>query len=459
MPFISVTPIEAFPAKVFLTSDAMNEFGLKHGNIVTIRSGSSQTDAEITTSLNGNYISAAVLEALSLPKVAGIRLREEAPYHLQLGPLVGTLVSRDKNCRLPPYSSQGPLLRRFAYYGMQENCLVYVFSPGAVNQEKNKITGYYLTPGEDGTLIWKKHDFPLPDVVYDRILYRTVEKKKFTGQVKSFLLSQKNIHYFNPKFLNKWETYSLLAKNPELQNHLPVTRIYKGPESLKKILEFYKSVYVKPINGSLGKGIIRVTLLPEGYVYHYRQGRRPVSGTWRNSEELNSGLASLLRRGTYVVQQGLNLTKYGDRVLDIRVLLQKDGTGRWVETAMVARVGMAGSIFPNVAAGGEALNMQTLWQDLTSEDWYTCQACSVTRKISLLAGETLEAHLGTFGEIGLDIGVDSSGHVWIIEINSKPSRKVFPKDQRHLKEKSIRLPLDFAICLAGFNPSYEWALP
>ncbi len=459
MPLVSILPLEEFSRKIFLTRDAIEQFGFKSGDTVKVRTGSSVTEVIITPSPKGNFISRGALETLGLPKTKELWLKKESFNTLQIGPLIGILVSRGKNYRLPPHTSQGKLLLNFLSYSTHVKYLTYVFTPEGVDMANKTISGYYLDNGPDGKIHWEKHTFPLPDIVYNRILYRTVEQTRLTKQVTSFLLNTEYIKYFNPKFLNKWETHLVLHQNPLLNEHLPITSKYDGPDNLLKFLEVYNTVYLKPVNGSLGKNIIKISLLPEGYRYQYRQRKQTVTGIWQNPGELGTAVENYTSKKAYVMQQGLDLLKFQGRVFDIRVLMQKNGQGQWINSAMVVRLSPEGGIFPNVAAGGKPKNIEVFWQELTSTDWYTSQAFRLTKQVSLIAAETLENYFGTFAEIGLDIGIDVNNNVWIIEINSKPSRKVFPKDQLHLKHTSIRLPIDFAAYLAGFTLEQERNLP
>ena len=455
MPFISIRTIEHPSQTIFLTDDQIRYFDMKPGDQVLVKAGSCTAVAEIAGSPEGNYITHELLDSLCLPNDQDLRIKRDESGNLQIGPLIGIMISRTKQRRLPPFTSQNILLRSFLNYSGYAKCLAYVFSPSEVDTANHRVTAFYLKTNHDGTKEWHRRVFPLPDVVYDRILFRTIERKKSTKRVTSYLLDN-NIAYFNPKFLNKWETSIILMEEPCLVEHLPDTKKYDGLDNLLLFLEQYKVVYVKPANGSLGKGIIQLSRLPDGYHYHYRKGKTKVKGVWVTPQELSAGLEKIIDSRVYIMQQGLDLLTYQDRVFDIRVLFQKDLCGQWVNTATVARVASEGSIFPNVAAGGKPLSIEVLWQDLSPTDWLTSSSCAAITKVSLAAAATLEKKLGTFGELGLDIGLDAKGKVWIIEINSKPSRKVFPNSQQHLKKMSIKLPIDFATYLAGFTPEQRW---
>ncbi len=455
MPVASVTPIEASVPTLYMCSDMLDQFNLKADSVIILRAGTTVTKVKIITSLNGNLISELALERLGLPKKKNLLIRKVSEEIIQIGPLIGILISREKKRRIPPHSSQKKLLLKFLRYCNKNNLMAFVFFPEDVDFEKNMVKGLYLEKNIEGTLFWKSHVFPLPDVVYDRILRRTLEKKPTVKLVKSYFKNQPSVSYFNPKFLDKWETHSILSGNPFLREHLPTTLHFDNPAKIKALLEDFKTVYIKPIHGSLGQGIIKISRLPEGYCSQHRNGSKNLTQNFHTLEELLAAIENLKKQRIYVVQQGLELLRYQNRVFDIRVLVQKNKYGNWTFTAMVARIAQEGSIFPNIAAGGEAVNIETVWNDLFGTSWSSSETCTLTKEVSLAAAHTLEQALGTFCEIGLDIGVDNEGNIWIIEVNSKPSRKVFPKDQLALKTASLKMPMDYAAYLTGFIPKQE----
>src|SRR5690606_6497209 len=57
---------------------------------------------------------------------------------------------------------------------------------------------------------------------------------------------------------------------------------------------------------------------------------------------------------------------------------------------------------------------------------------------------------GHLGEVGVDLGVDRRGHVWLIEANSKPFRRLTRQDPVKVRLTIVR-PLGYACFLAGFT--------
>jgi hypothetical protein len=450
MHYTGVTPIKHLSQSIFLTHDELCNLALEPGDLVSVKAGSASTNVIIMQHPEKNLISTRVLETLSLPPLQKLSIWTTGRKQIAVGPLIGIMANRSKKMGFPPFSLQNNLLRGFLNYTLKANYLGFIFYPEDVDMAHHKISGFFMAAGPEGSQVWKKHYFPLPDVVYDRILFRSLERKKLTREATAFLLRNK-VSYFNPKFLSKWETYQILSTNPKLHKYLPHTKKYDRPESLIKFLKAYNTVYLKPSNGSLGKDIIRISNIPEGYRFQYRKLKVSITGVWPTSQELCTELPKLIKSKSYIIQQGLEFIKYNERTFDIRVLMQKNGQGQWVNTASVARVAAKQSIFPNIAAGGTANDIETVWRDLTSKDWFSSKTYEEIIRVSMAGVAALEQSLGIFGEAGLDIGIDALGNIWIIEINSKPSRKVFPPELPDLKMMSIKLPMDYAAYLAGFT--------
>jgi glutathione synthase/RimK-type ligase-like ATP-grasp enzyme len=65
-------------------------------------------------------------------------------------------------------------------------------------------------------------------------------------------------------FATKQNVSKSLLTHQELSQNVPDTRWY-SKKTLKTMLDRYKMVYVKPNNGTGGRGIMRVEKLGDGY--------------------------------------------------------------------------------------------------------------------------------------------------------------------------------------------------
>jgi len=456
MHVVKVTPLpDDGSDKLEIDAAVAGETGIRTGDCLTLKAGALEVPVNVTVSTGKprgqNFIAAGLLNKLFLPtdQTLNLKLVKGEPV-VTIGPVIGILVSRNKRLRRPPFSRQKYLLRRFIAAGQKLGAVVYAFNPDGINRENQLIEGFFPYKNGSAEITWKKSYFPFPDVVHNRVLSRTTEK---TAPVRQAVetAGDYGIKCFNPKFLNKWETHDILQQNPKICKFLPETLKYTSCEKLQHFLAKHPVVYLKPWHGSLGKDILRITKKQRICSYVHRQGKQTVSGVWQSTAEMSEALQTFVRQRSYLMQQGLDLVTYFGRVFDIRVLVQKNLTGYWEVSAVVARVGKAGSPFPNIAAGGSALAMEQVWPELFNQDWQTSPVREQISGLAFLVAGTLEHTLGNFGEMGLDVGIDTNGRVWLIEVNSKPSRKVFPQGDITLKERSIRLPMEYAVYWAGFT--------
>lgn len=58
----------------------------------------------------------------------------------------------------------------------------------------------------------------------------------------------------------------------------------------------------------------------------------------------------------YIIQPFLHLTNSKGQPFDVRVLMQKNGLGRWTLTGMAVRLGNQGSLTSNLHGGGTAVS-------------------------------------------------------------------------------------------------------
>ena len=129
-------------------------------------------------------------------------------------------------------------------------------------------------------------------------------------------------------------------------------------------------------------------------------------------------------------------------------LIQKNKNGEWETLGMAARVGATKNITSNLHGGGYAKSVPTL----LSQEYDKEKAKEIEKEIDHLATvipKYIEDHHGHLFEVGLDLGVDRNGRVWIIEVNSKPGRRVFSLLNDNVRRnKSLKQPIYYAEYLA-----------
>ena len=88
-----------------------------------------------------------------------------------------------------------------------------------------------------------------------------------------------------------------------------------------------------------------------------------------------------------------------------------------------------------------------LQQWIKNED--TVHAVTVkAEKLGVEMAAFLEQTYGRLCEMALDLAIDRSGHIWLLEVNPKPAREVFIQaGERETYRRAIIRPLEYAIWL------------
>lgn len=371
---------------------------------------------------------------------------------LRIGPFVAILGVRGRGSA--PFGGHELYFRSLASFGRPLGIPTYVFSARDVDWDRRVVRGFrWVRNGRRG---WRRGEFPFPDVVYDRLLSRRAEARPAVQEVRRRLLALPGIHYFNPGYFDKWDLHQRMAQRPELAAYLPETRPLESVADLHEFCHRYRTVFLKPTGGSLGLGIAVIRRRGRGYVLIQSTRAGSVSRSFGGFRPLAAYLKGYVGNRNYIVQQGLPLARLGGRCFDVRVIMQKDVGGRWHRTKSYVRVAPPGSMTSNLSGGGTAVRLGRALRAAFGR----ARGRHIARQVHSLAAALtplIEEQIGgTVGEFGLDLGLDRTGRIWIIEVNSKPYLQMTPgSGSRRAIQLSALRPLRWARYLAGFEAAED----
>ncbi|MDQ0873822.1 hypothetical protein QFZ77_002481 [Paenibacillus sp. V4I3] len=289
---------------------------------------------------------------------------------------------------------------------------------------------------------WSRELVPAPQVVYNRIPYRKMEMKPEVQQTIQACNRSASIHLFNPSFFNKWTLFGWLNSAKESKPYMPDTQQLNSANDLTQLLRKHAVLYLKPVKGKAGRGIMRIDRLTtangrRNYRLSRQEDKKMAYSYHNSTDELWNEWNK--HRGThdYIVQQGIALTRYKERAYDLRALVQKTSKGAWSVSGIGARVAGRASITTHVPRGGSIDEPRKL---LTSAFGAT-KAKNIlarVRKAAVTLAAQIERSSGNqLGEMSMDIGVDTGGHIWFFEANSKPMKFDEPKIRQKSLERII----------------------
>lgn len=323
-----------------------------------------------------------------------------------------------------------------------------VFTPQDVDGKNRRIRAHVY---DTVTGKWSRSWRPFPQIIYDRCRYQPTERFR---QFRRFRATYTNLLYLNRPIANKWGIYQFLYQSPRIRPHLPATRVYESHGDLLGFLRGgRKLVYLKPINGTGGRGILRLERKSNGtYLLQGRDSRRRIiAPKLVTARQLPQKLAAWHVKGRYLIQQGIPSRLPDGRVFDFRLLIQKNGNGEWEVTGCAGRVGPKMSITSNLHGGGQAVPMAELLGRIFPEDRIESIRTGVY-ELGEEVARAVEGHYGRLCELGIDIAIDPDGHPWLLELNPKPAREVFARiGEKETYEKAITRPLEYALWLYRQN--------
>ncbi|MGO4537961.1 YheC/YheD family endospore coat-associated protein [Paenibacillus sp. 2TAB19] len=369
---------------------------------------------------------------------------------VQLGPLIGVIVSRfNRHSTLLPFGPNTTFCQELSELCKSYGASIFFFTGEDIVSTGDAVKGWHYTDK------WMRGRFPVPHVIYNRI---TSRKKEKLPDVQRFVRNAKKRHnavFFNEKYLNKTEVFGALIKEPSLRVYLPESYPLKGAKLLKSMCSKYDVVFIKPNNGSLGKGIVKVyrSDFPEtGYTSHMNNVTGIRAQTFATLDQLYGSLAAKLKKSEHQIQRGLKLLSVGGRPLDFRSLVQRGETGQWTVTSIVARIADNNQFVSNVARGGTISTVKAALARTGSSA--AAGGLTKLRRASLLIAKGIESQIaGHYAELGIDLAIDTQGRVWLIEVNAKPSKEdTSPLDPDGSKARpSVKKFVQYAFFVSGFK--------
>jgi len=394
-----------------------------------------------------------IARRLSIPFAANVHLflTTEAVH---FGPLVGILTAGFTKSPHRPVGSRSFFFAKLLAQEKQVGGFAFLFGASHIDWENGMVNGYFYT--ERG---WERHMVPLPTVIYNRLPNRRIENDETFQAITETLQTSYGIPVFNSHFFNKWEIYRRLASHPEAQPYLPTTAAHITWQTVEQFLARHTEAYVKPVDGSLGRGIYHLAKKNNVYECRFRneQGETKTA-LFPTAMALWHHLLANAPLHRYVIQQAVPLMTVNGRPTDFRVHTNKNEYGQWQVSAIAAKIAGKQSITTHMNSGGIVKTLEEIFPDYSIRKAVLTRLHHAALTLSRCLDETSETLIG---EIGFDLGVDKQGEIWMFEANSRPGRSIFQHPGlKEADERTVLLPLAYAVHLsktAIIEPGAFWS--
>lgn len=319
--------------------------------------------------------------------------------------------------------------------GQSMGITTYVVTIKSLKLQAPRVLGFTFRQ-EDET--WIRSWFPRPDVVYNRIPQREDERLPRVKRKLAALAKHPGIRLFNRRFFNKWSLFQWLNQSKLTKGCIPETKRLTTASVLAVLLKKHRLLYLKPVRGKAGVGIMTVKVQPEKHMPYRLQIQAEKGSTTYHCTSLKRLWGRVLKQSTslgepYIAQQGITLAAVKNRPFDLRALVQKNGAGKWELTGIGARVAGDSSITTHVPRGGYIDDPEKLLASIFGTEKTERVLGKVRATALVLARQIERAAHSRLCEMSMDLGVDNDGHVWFFEANSKPMKF----DEPHIRNKSL----------------------
>lgn len=361
-------------------------------------------------------------------------------------------VMQNESSGSPPFT-EASFCKKLCMAGQKHGVLVLIFCPLWVNRKTKTVRSYTYRLKQG----WKEMITPIPQLVFDRLSFVNKDHfRKVQGAVS--YLKRIQTKWLGIGLSGKWDVYRMLKGEELLKKIMPETVLYQGSQQLADFINrHHGSVFLKPHGGSKGRSVLHVTrvykaahgsLPSESSTIMVIEGRdwhnEPFVREFQQPKDCLAWIGRFIGNRKFVMQPFLTLHTRDDKPYDVRVLMQKNESGRWTMTGMAARIGQPGAVTSNLHGGGHAVSLAPF----LAEQFSTEESERLIQELeaySTIIPTAIEQQHGRLVECGIDFGIDQHARIWLLEVNSKPGRTVFTQTGDHEAAKqAVEKPILYA---------------
>lgn len=325
--------------------------------------------------------------------------------------------------------------------------LIVAFKTSSINWEEMTVYGLFF---DNKFRKWKYIKAPIPSAIFRRGFNSGNEE---IGK----LIEITHGKVFNAFRHDKWSMFDRLQQDANLSKYLPETSRITDMEVIRKFLNKYSQIILKPSGLSRGRGICIMQKVGKDTfaLFDYRNPEQNDFFKLKQHE-----LEKFFEEGNffnreYIIQPFIELAKINGSPFDIRIVMQKNTDHSWQCNGIECRHAGEKELLTNISLGGEALPIKQAAKLAFGNDIDADALEEEVIDISKDFCELMDKTGKLYGEFGIDIAVDKNKKCWFIEANVRPTFKGFKTFDYQMYLKLCCTPIFYAAALSGFGGKNE----
>lgn len=317
----------------------------------------------------------------------------------------------------------GEKARAMAYVAQCRNLKFYYFSPQDVDLKTQRINAKKLVEDKWVRVV----------IDYPQIIDNDTSSLRYKEQCDSL----ERIATFTTQILGgKLKTINLLKDNNIFTNIIiPYVQVKSKSDFILFLKDHHYSV-LKPIRGNQGKNIFFIQVENNEVEINFDGKVKKF-----NVDKLDDFYDQNIKGHNFIIQKYIaSKTNHGSP-FDIRIHVQRDGGNKWNTTKIYARIGSSNAMTANISAGG-SMALASSFIKSTFEHNAELIIQRLTDIAEKLPSEFQKFYSKNIDSLGIDLGVDREGNIWLFEINSFPGSKFFEFERALTRIDYLKYLLD-----------------
>lgn len=214
--------------------------------------------------------------------------------------------------------------------------------------------------------------------------------------------------------ISKEELQEILLKDEVYSRYVIPTKPIEAFSDIEMFLQEHKEIVVKPVYSQRGQGVYRIKKNKDNYSVGFKTTEKTM-----DSSELETLYEDEIKDAKHIAQKFVYSRTKNDDPFDCRIHTEKDRNGKWQIARIYVRIGIGQKVISNVNQGGGIAdvvpflkanfpNWTAIHEKLKSFGKSFPYKMETIRKTNLMT-------------LGVDIGIDKDGELYIFEANSAPA--------------------------------------